>query len=99
MVYLKDGRGRWLMANPATALAVMGLSEQAIGRSDLELAELGSRMASFLRLSALNEEASWQAARPTHLQEVAEDGGACRVPSMWCGCPASGAMATACTSW
>lgn len=73
MVYLKDGRGTWLMVNPA-ALAVVGLTEaQAIGHNNLELADRGSPMAAALRLSALNEEATWQTGRATHLQEVGDD--------------------------
>ena len=73
MVYLKDGRGAWLMANPA-ALAVVGLTEaQAIGHTNLELADRGSPMAAALRLSALNEEATWQTGRASHLQEVGDD--------------------------
>jgi len=73
MVYLKDGKGTWLMANPS-ALAVVGLTEaQAIGHNNLELADQGSPMAAALRLSALNEEATWQTGRASHLQEVGDD--------------------------
>ncbi|MDD0814856.1 EAL domain-containing protein [Curvibacter sp. HBC28] len=73
MVYLKDGQGRWLLTNPGS-LAVLGLTEKdAIGKTNLELSNLGLPMAESLRLSALNEEATWQSGRVSHVQEMAVD--------------------------
>lgn len=73
MVYLKDGQGHWLLTNPA-ARAAYGLSErEAVGLSDLDLAERKHPLADALRQSALAEEASWQSGRPSRTEEVADD--------------------------
>ncbi len=74
MVYLKDGDGRWLLANP-TARAVLGLTEQdAYGHTNLEFADSGHPAGADLRHSALTEEATWQSGRISHVQEVVDDG-------------------------
>ncbi|RCW73789.1 bifunctional diguanylate cyclase/phosphodiesterase [Pseudorhodoferax soli] len=74
MVYLKDGDGRWLLANP-TARAVLGLAEQE-GRSSssLEVVEPSRPAAIDLNHSALTEEATWQSGRLSHVQEANDDG-------------------------
>ncbi|KAF1045274.1 bifunctional diguanylate cyclase/phosphodiesterase [Xylophilus sp.] len=74
MVSLLDGAGRWQLSNPA-AHAMLGLSEKEVyGQTAVELARRSPSAAEGLRLSALNEEATWQSGRPTQLEEVAEDG-------------------------
>ncbi|KQP14381.1 bifunctional diguanylate cyclase/phosphodiesterase [Pseudorhodoferax sp. Leaf267] len=74
MVYLKDGEGRWLLANP-TARAVLGLSEQdAHGQTNLDVADSGHAASVDLRHSALTEEATWQSGRISHAQETSDDG-------------------------
>ena len=74
MVYLKDGEGRWLLANP-TARAVLGLTERdAYGHTNLEFADSGHPASSDLRHRALTEEATWQSGRISHVQEIADDG-------------------------
>ncbi len=73
MVHLKDGEGRWLLTNPA-ARASLGLSErEASGFTNLELADQGHPSGEALRLSALNEEATWQSGRVAHGEEVVTD--------------------------
>lgn len=74
MVYLKDGAGRWLLTNPA-ARAVLGLTEQqAMGSTNLEMADGGHPASEGLRHSALSEEATWQSGRVSHMEEVSDDG-------------------------
>ncbi len=73
MVYLKDGEGNWLLANP-TARAVLGLTEQGVyGSSNLDVAD-GAQTSVDLRHSALTEEATWQSGRISHAQEASDDG-------------------------
>ena len=75
MVYLKDGEGRWLLANP-TARAVLGLTEQpGDGQFSLDVSEAGGPGSVDLRhSSALTEEATWQSGRISHAQEARDDG-------------------------
>ncbi|MDF1485971.1 EAL domain-containing protein [Ramlibacter sp. H39-3-26] len=73
MVHLKDGAGRWLLANPA-ARALVGLGEKEThGFTNLDLADLGHPAAESLRQSALNEEATWQSGGVSHTEEVLQD--------------------------
>jgi diguanylate cyclase (GGDEF)-like protein/PAS domain S-box-containing protein len=74
MVYLKDGEGRWLLANP-TARAVLGLAEQQSSEhAHLDLVPTGAAPSVDLRHSALTEEATWQSGRISHAQEASDDG-------------------------
>jgi diguanylate cyclase (GGDEF)-like protein/PAS domain S-box-containing protein len=74
MVYLKDGEGRWLLANP-TARAVLGLTAQdSQGLASLDVVEPSRPAALDLSHSALTEEATWQSGRISHVQEASDDG-------------------------
>ena len=74
MVYLKDGDGRWLLANP-TARAVLGLTAQdSQGLASLDVVEHSRPAALDLSHSALTEEATWQSGRISHVQEASDDG-------------------------
>ena len=73
-VSLKDGDGRLLIMTPAVSEA-LGMSEaEAIGLTTLELADRAHFPAAALRQFALHEEATWQAGRPSQMDEVVDFG-------------------------
>jgi diguanylate cyclase (GGDEF)-like protein/PAS domain S-box-containing protein len=76
MVYLKDGEGRWLLANPS-ARAMRGARTQNGDRTALhESLEADQRVDIDIDadLSALTVEATWQSGKISQVQETVDDG-------------------------
>ncbi len=69
--YLKDGQGRWRLANQA-GLEVFGLHwSEYQGKTDAELAEMAPRHRQALLHCARTDEDAWRGGRPTQSQEQA----------------------------
>ena len=69
MVGVQDGTGRWILANAALC-DWLGSGVSPVGSTSIELADRGHPLAAFLRPTALQDEAVWQAGRTLRGDEL-----------------------------